>query len=53
MNEIILYENREQNSLRYKNFNYLLKRGGKVASCFRCATSKCYATISLSVDKDQ
>ena len=31
MEETILHENREQNSLRYKNLYYLLKRGGKVA----------------------
>jgi hypothetical protein len=49
--EIQLSNNRENPSLRYKNFMFNLKTKGKVSAAFVCTTSGCYASISLKVNK--
>jgi len=49
--EIILSNNRENPSLRFKNFMFNMKTKGKMSAAFVCTTPGCYASISLRVDK--
>ena len=49
--EIILSNNRDNPSLRFKNFMFNMKTKGKMSSHFVCITPGCYASISLRVDK--
>ena len=43
--EIILSNNRENPSLRFKNFMFNMKTKGKMSAAFVCTTSGCYASI--------
>ena len=52
MNTPILSDNRTQPALRYNNLHFYLKTPGKVSALFRCSTAKCYASLSLKVDKN-
>ena len=49
--EVQLSTNRDNPSVRYQNRHFLLKSKGKMSASFVCATSKCYASISLRVDR--
>jgi hypothetical protein len=49
--EIILSNNRENPSLRFKNFMFNMKTKGKMSAAFVCTTPGCYASLSLRVDK--
>ena len=51
--EVILSNNRCKPSLKYNNFHFLFKSMGKIACGFRCATPKCYASISLKVESNE
>ena len=43
--EIILSNNRENPSLRFKNFMFNMKTKGKMSAAFVCTTPGCYASI--------
>ncbi len=51
MNLPILSEKRSKPDFRYRNYHSILKPVGKVSAMFKCSTSKCYASISLEVNK--
>ena len=50
--EVILSNNRANPSLKYDSYHFLLKNKGKMSASFVCSTSRCYASISLSVNRD-
>lgn len=51
MNLPNLSEKRSKPDFRYRNYHSILKPVCKVSAMFKCSTSKCYASISLEVDK--
>ena len=47
--EIQLSNNRENPSLRWKNYQFNFKNKGKMSASFVCSTPGCYVSISLRV----